>query len=233
MVSGNVPKEKFLSCRQRYLSEMAWTGVYRRQNNGVFFWCLTGSTELSVFLPCLINEFLVLKKKKTTHLLYQSSFFFFFPLLLLDNDRKFLLPFLHAIVNFCRNSKGRIGFLKYELKRTTKELQFEIWDPTLRKVSMQLWTKLNIYLFLGLKAAAVTMKRRLNCIFAVFNGQYSSMTSWTFGSRTPSGPGLITRSITRSHICCIHVKEILSFLFFFLFISLAIVVKETSYVSSW
>lgn len=169
-----MPKERFLSCRQRYLSEMSWTGVYRRQNNGVSFWCLTGSTEWLVFLPCLINELLVLKKKK------QNTFFTnhlsFFPLLLLDNDRKFLLPFLCAIVNFCCNSKGRTGFLIYELKRTTKELQFDIWNPTLRKVSMQLRTKLNIFI-LGSESCSCDYEKKFEvCIFAVFNGQYSSMT---------------------------------------------------------
>lgn len=82
------------------------------------------------------------------------------PLLLLDNVRKFLLPFLHAIVNLCRNSKGLIGYLLYELKRAfPEELQSEIWNPTVRKISMQHLTKLNMYLLLGLKAAAVTMKR--------------------------------------------------------------------------
>lgn len=136
-------------------------------------------------LTMLDKWILGIKKKQNTFFTNHLSFF---PLLLLDNDRKFLLPFLRAIVNFCCNSKGRIGFLIYELKRTTKELQFDIWNPTLRKVSMQLRTKLNIYLFLGLKAAAVTMKRSLKPAFLLYS--MVSIHPWpsvNSGSGTPSG----------------------------------------------
>jgi len=93
-------------------------------------------SELLVVLPLLIvdiNELLRGKKMAFLPIISVSL-----PLLLLDNDRKFLLPFLYATVNLCCNSKWIMGDLIYELRRTfPEELQSETWNPTVRKVSMQ------------------------------------------------------------------------------------------------
>ena len=109
----------------------------------------------------------------------------FFPLLLLDNDRKFLLPFLYAIVNLCCNSKGIMGYLIYELKRTfPEELQSEMWNPTVRKVSVQHLRELNAYLLLGLKAAAVTVKGILKSALLLHVASIHPQPGVNSGSRT-------------------------------------------------
>lgn len=142
-------------------------------------------------------------KKQTNHLFYQSSLFFS-PLLPLDSDGKFLLPFLCAIVNLCCKCKEIIGYLIYELRRSfPEELQPEIWNPTVRKVYMEHLTKLDMYFLLGLRAAAVTMKRISK--FALLLRVVS----------IPPWPAVNSRS--RTLIWLSVLCKLLSHFFFFLF----------------
>lgn len=171
-------------------------------------WWISG---LLVVLPFLIVDINELLQEKNNN--FFNNHLSFFPLLLPDNDRKFLLPFLYAIVNLCHNSKGIIGYLIYELKRTfPEELQSEILNPTVRKVSMQHLTKLKTHLLLGLKAAAVTMKRIPESALLLHVVSIDPWPGVNCGSRTP---------IWLSVLC-----KLLSYFFFILFSFFSLAAQE-------